>query len=115
MSCNQKNPGAPAAGPVGHPLEGGDPNIWNLGGGNFYSHNVNVLDTPHQSGGRKRKNVKRTRKNKKSKRRNIKHKKRTNKRKKMHKKKLTNANIRRINAVVILEDANIRSVRAVIA
>ena len=88
MSCNQKkNPGAPAASPVGQPLEGGNPNMWNLGGGNFYSHNVNVLDTPQPSGGRKRKNVKRTRKNKKSKRRNIKHKKRTNKRKKMHKKK----------------------------
>ena len=35
MSCNLSNAGAPAAGPVGPPLQGGSPNVWNEGAGNF--------------------------------------------------------------------------------
>ena len=82
MNCSSSANITPAAFPVGSPLTSGNPNKWNVGAGNFYSLNENVVPVPtntsNQTGGKKSK----TRKHKKSKRRNIKR-----KHKKTHKKK----------------------------
>ena len=82
MNCSSSANITPAAYPVGSPLTSGNPNQWNVGAGNFYSHNEKVVPTPvntsNQIGGKKSK----TRKHKKSKHRNIKR-----KHKKTHKKK----------------------------
>ena len=82
MNCSSSANITPAAFPVGSPLVSGNPNKWNVGAGNFYSLNENVVPVPantsNQIGGKKSK----TRKHKKSKRRNIKR-----KHKKTHKKK----------------------------
>ena len=82
MNCSSSANITPAAFPVGSPLISGNPNKWNVGAGNFYSLNENVVPVPantsNQIGGKKSK----TRKHKKSKRHNIKR-----KHKKTHKKK----------------------------
>lgn len=82
MDCSDSANITAAAFPVGSPLVSGNPNEWNVGAGNFYSLNENVVPVPantsNQMGGKKSK----TRKHKKSKRRNIKR-----KHKKTHKKK----------------------------
>ena len=83
MNCSSSANITPAAYPVGSPLTSGNPNAWNVGAGNFYSLNQEVVPTPESStnnqvGGKKSK----TRKHKKSKHRNIKR-----KHKKTHKKK----------------------------
>ena len=82
MSCSDSAKITPASYPVGGSLVSGNPNQWNVGAGNFYSLNKEVVPTPestsNQLGGKKSKR----RKHKKSKRHNIKR-----KHKKTHKKK----------------------------
>lgn len=97
MSC-QATSFAKAASPVGAPLIGGNPNTWNIGAGNHYSHLTNpFLPDPEptrsatrQLGGKRKK----TRKHKKSKRHNIKRGK--SKRRKINRRKpKTNKRMRR--------------------
>ena len=59
MNCSSSANITPAAFPVGSPLISGNPNKWNVGAGNFYSHNENVVPVPantsNQIGGKKSK------------------------------------------------------------
>lgn len=102
MSC-QATSFAKAASPVGAPLISGNPNTWNIGAGNHYSHLTNpFLPDPEptrsairQLGGKRKK----TRKHKKSKRHNIKRgkskRRKNNRRKSKRRKPKTNKRMRR--------------------
>ena len=101
MSC-QATSFAKAASPVGAPLISGNPNTWNIGAGNHYSHLTNpFLPDPEptssatrQFGGKRKK----TRKHKKSKRHNIKRgkskRRKNNRRKSKRRKPKTNKRMR---------------------